>query len=152
MLLRLDLLKYQSKLNVSGTDGISQVFDPVRKKYVALAPEELLRQLFLLYLIEEKKYSPGRIRSEIGIEVNGMKKRCDIVVFDAQINPWLLVECKSPGVELTQAVFEQAAVYNLRLRAPYLAITNGLATYCCALDFEQSEFRYLDGLPDMAPR
>ena len=89
MLLRLDLLKYQSKLNVSGTDGISQVFDPVRKKYVALAPEELLRQLFLLYLIEEKKYSPGRIRSEIGIEVNGMKKRCDIVVFDAQINPWL---------------------------------------------------------------
>ncbi|MEO0008094.1 MAG: hypothetical protein RJA20_2290 [Bacteroidota bacterium] len=152
MLLRLDLLKYQSKLNVSGTDGISQVFDPVRKKYVALAPEELLRQLFLLYLIEEKKYSPGRIRSEIGIEVNGMKKRCDIVVFDAQINPWLLVECKSPGVELTQAVFEQAAVYNLRLRAPYLAITNGLATYCCALDFERSEFRYLDGLPDMAPR
>jgi hypothetical protein len=119
---------------------------------VALAPEELLRQLFLLYLIEEKKYSPGRIRSEIGIEVNGMKKRCDIVVFDAQINPWLLVECKSPGVELTQAVFEQAAVYNLRLRAPYLAITNGLATYCCALDFERSEFRYLDGLPDMAPR
>jgi hypothetical protein len=152
MLLRLDLLKYQSKLNVSGTDGISQVFDPVRKKYVALAPEELLRQLFLLYLIEEKKYSPGRIRSEIGIEVTGMKKRCDIVVFDAQINPWLLVECKSPGVELTQAVFEQAAVYNLRLRAPYLAITNGLATYCCALDFGRSEFRYLDGLPDMAPR
>ncbi|MCE2820932.1 MAG: type I restriction enzyme HsdR N-terminal domain-containing protein [Saprospiraceae bacterium] len=112
----------------------------------------LLRQLFLLYLVEEKKYSPGRIRSEIGIEVNGMKKRCDIVVFDAQINPWLLVECKSPGVELTQSVFEQAAVYNLRLKAPYMAITNGLATYCCALDFEQSGFTYLDDLPDMVSR
>ncbi|MFM8373476.1 MAG: type I restriction enzyme HsdR N-terminal domain-containing protein [Bacteroidota bacterium] len=149
MLLRLDLLKYQSKLNVSGTGDNARVFDPIRKKYVALAPEEHLRQLFLLYLLEEKKYAPGRIRSEIGIEVNGMKKRCDIVVFDAQINPWLLVECKSPHVELTQSVFEQAAVYNLRLRAPYLAITNGLATYCCALDFERSGFRYLDGLPDI---
>jgi len=149
MLLRLDLLKYQSKLNVSGTGDNARVFDPIRKKHVALAPEEHLRQLFLLYLLEEKKYAPARIRSEIGIEVNGMKKRCDIVVFDAQINPWLLVECKSPHVELTQSVFEQAAVYNLRLRAPYLAITNGLATYCCALDFEQPGFRYLDGLPDI---
>ena len=152
MLLRLDLLKYQSELNVSGTEGNLQIFDPIRKKHVALAPEELLRQLFLLYLVEEKKYSQGRISSEIGIEVNGMKKRCDIVVFDAQINPWLLVECKSPGVELTQSVFEQAAVYNLRLKAPYMAITNGLATYCCALDFEQSGFTYLDDLPDMVSR
>lgn len=149
MLLRLDLLKYQSKLNISGTADSRQVFDPIRKKHVALAPEEHLRQLFLLYLVEEKKYSPGRIRSEIGIEVNGLRKRCDIVVFDTQVNPWLLVECKSPRVELTQSVFEQAAAYNLRLRAPYLAITNGLATYCCALDFVQSGFTYLDGLPDM---
>lgn len=70
-------------------------------------------------------------------------------MFDAQIKPWLLVECKSPHVELTQSVFEQAAVYNLRLRAPYLAITNGLATYCCALDFGRSAFTYLDVLPDM---
>ena len=151
MLLRLDLLRYQSKLGVSGAGGNRQVFDPVRKKHVSLTPEEHLRQLFLLYLIEEKKYPPGRIRSEIGIEVNGMRKRCDIVVFDAQINPWLLVECKSPAVELTQAVFEQAAAYNLRLRAPFMAITNGLATYCCALDFERSGFTYLDGLPDIPP-
>lgn len=59
MLLRLDLLKYQSKLNVSGTGENLRVFDPIRKKYVALAPEEHLRQLFLLYLVEEKNTLPA---------------------------------------------------------------------------------------------
>lgn len=148
MLLELDLIQFQPRLRLSGSGESAFVFDPIRRKYVALTPEELLRQLILLYLLEEKQYPAHRIRSEVGIEVNGLRRRCDVVVYDAEINPWLLVECKSPKVALNQSTFEQAARYNLRLRAPFLTITNGLATYCSALDFEQETFRYLPHLPD----
>lgn len=148
MLLELDFLQFQPKLRLSKLGDITFVFDPIRKKEVVLTPEELLRQLVLSYLLEVKKCPPHRIRTEIGIEVNGLKKRCDIVVFDADVKPWLLVECKSPKVRLTQATFEQAARYNLHLKAPFLVATNGLNTYCCALDFEQSSFEYLLDLPD----
>lgn len=147
MQLELDFLQFQPKLRLSKSGDTTFVYDPIRKKDVVLTPEELLRQLVLLYLLEEKKCPAHRIRSEIGIEVNGMKKRCDIVVFDAEVQPWLLVECKSPKVKLTQATFEQAARYNMRLKAPFLIATNGLITYCCALDFEQGTFEYLGELP-----
>lgn len=147
MLLELDFLQFQSKLRLSRSGDNTFVYDPIRKKELVLTPEELLRQLVLQYLLEEKKCPAHRIRTEIGIEVNGLQKRCDIVVFDADVNPWLLVECKSPKVRLTQATFEQAARYNLSLKAPFLAVTNGLATYCASLDFEQSDFAYLSDFP-----
>jgi len=114
---------------------------------MVLTPEELLRQLVLIYLLEIKNYPANRIRVEAGFTLNGLQKRSDIVVFDAAVNPWLLVECKSPKVPLTQATFEQAARYNLELRAPFLAVTNGLATFCCALDFEQQSIEYLADFP-----
>ena len=148
MLLELDLLQFQPRLRLSKSAESAFVFDPIRRKEVALTPEELLRQLVLLYLLEEKKYPAHRIRSEVGIEVNGLRRRCDVVVFDAAVKPWLLVECKSPKVALDQRVFEQAARYNLRLRAPFLVVTNGLTTYCSTLDFEQERFEYLNAMPD----
>ena len=148
MLLQLDLLQFQPKLRLSKSDEAAFVFDPIRRKEVVLTPEELLRQLVLLYLLEEKKYPAHRIRSEVGIKVNGLSRRCDLVVYDAAVQPWLLVECKSPKVALSQATFEQAARYNLKLRAPFLAVSNGLATYCSALNFEQESFEYLEGFPD----
>ena len=148
MLLQLDFLQFQSQLRISKSGESAQVFDPIRRKEVALTPEELLRQLVLQYLLEEKKYPSHRIRSEVGIQVNTLQRRCDVVVFDAAVQPWLLVECKSPKVALDQSTFEQAARYNLRLRAPFLVVTNGISTYCCALDFEQEKFEYLPGLPE----
>ncbi|MFN0213359.1 MAG: type I restriction enzyme HsdR N-terminal domain-containing protein [Saprospiraceae bacterium] len=148
MLLELNLLQYQPRLRFAKSGELALVFDPIRKKEVALTPEELLRQLVLLYLLEEKKYPAHRIRSEVGIKVNGLQRRCDIVVYDAAIKPWLLVECKSPKVPLNDKTFEQVARYNLQLRAPYLTVTNGLATYCASLDFEAETFGYLEGFPD----
>lgn len=148
MLIELDLLQYQSRLRLVKSGEQALVFDPIRKKEVALTPEELLRQLVLFYLLEEKKYPANRIRSEVGIQVNGRSFRCDVVVFDAELKPWLLIECKSPKVALNQTVFEQAARYNLRLRAPFLVVTNGLSTFCAALDFELERFDYLIALPD----
>lgn len=129
-------------------DDVSVIHDPIRRKAIVLTPEELLRQLVLRYLLEVKRYPANRIRVEIGIAVNGLKKRCDIVVFDVDIKPWLLVECKSPKVALAQTTFEQAARYNLQLQAPFLAITNGLSTFCCALDLPQKSFAYLADFPD----
>jgi Type I restriction enzyme R protein N terminus (HSDR_N) len=148
MLLSLDYLQFQSALRIKTTLGKQQVYDPVRKKYVALTPEELLRQLTLQYLLQYKEYPINRIRSEIGIQINGMPRRCDIVVFDQAIKPWLLVECKSPKVILNQSVMEQAARYNLSLSVPYMAITNGLHTYSCALDYTANSFLFLEDFPD----
>lgn len=150
VLLQLDFLQFQPKLRLSKAGDKTFVFDPVRRKDVALIPEELLRQLVLFYLLEVKKYPANRIRVEAGFTLNGLQKRSDIIVFDSEIKPWLLVECKSPKIALTRRTFEQAARYNLQWRAPFLAVTNGLATFCCALDFEKQGFEYLEGLPDWA--
>jgi len=148
MLLQLDFLQFQPKLRLSKSGEKTFVFDPIRRKDVALIPEELLRQLVLLYLLEVKNYPASRVRVEAGFTLNGLQKRSDIIVFDTDVKPWLLVECKSPKVPLTQATFEQAARYNLQWRAPFLAVTNGLATFCCHLDFENQGFEYLGDLPD----
>lgn len=149
MLLQLDFLQFRPQLRLTRSGDKTFVFDPIRRKDVALIPEELLRQLVLLYLLEVKKYPANRIRVEAGFTLNGLQKRSDIIVFDPAVKPWLLVECKSPKVPLTQATFEQAARYNLQWQAPFLAVTNGLSTFCCALDFERQGVEYLKDLPDL---
>lgn len=148
MLLQPDFLSLQPRLRIRRAGDTHWVYDPIRRREMVLTPEELLRQLVVLYLMEEKRYPPGRIRVEITVEWNGMKRRCDIVVFDAQLRPWLLVECKSPKVAVNQATFEQAARYNLQVQAPFLAVTNGLSTFCCRIDLAEGQFSYLDGFPD----
>ena len=150
MQLDFDFLQFHPQLRISrkADTNTNYVHDPIRRKELVLTPEELLRQLVLRYLLDHKRYPANRIRVEIGIEINGLKKRCDIVVFDADIKPWLLVECKSPKVALAQSTFEQAARYNMHLQAPFLAITNGLATFCCSLDLAQKSFAYLPDFPD----
>ena len=148
VLLQLDFLQFEPALRISKSGDTTWVFDPIRRKQIVLTPEEMLRQLVLLYLLETKKYPANRIRVEIGLLLNERPKRCDIVVFDPHLNPWLVVECKSPKVALSQATFEQAARYNLQFRAPFLAVTNGLATFSCALDFEQSSFSFLEDFPE----
>ncbi len=150
MLLELDFLKHQPALRWHETPAGKQLFDPIRRKNVAATPEELLRQLVLQYLLEEKRYPAGRIRVEMGLTVNELQKRCDVLVFDSGLRPWLLVECKSPKVALTQGVFEQVARYNLPLQVPFLAVTNGLATAVAGLDFGAGGFQFLGDFPDWA--
>jgi hypothetical protein len=149
VILQIDYTAYQSLLRIQKSEQGVFVFDPIRKKNIVLTPEELLRQLVLQYLMQEMQYSLARIRVEIGIELHGMKKRCDIVVFDRALQPWLLIECKSPKVALTQKTFEQAAAYNLRLQVPFLAITNGPATFCCRMDYEERRFEFMKGFPEI---
>ena len=147
MLIEIDFLKFQGKLRLIKVGERTLVFDPIRKKEIVLTPEELLRQLVLTYMLEEKNCPPGLIRVEKGVKMNGMTKRADILVHDKNGDPWLLVECKSPKVAVTQDVFDQTARYNLALKVPFLAVTNGLATYCCSMDYVENSWQFLAEWP-----
>jgi Type I restriction enzyme R protein N terminus (HSDR_N) len=147
MLLDIDFTQYKNALKVRSTGGKKEIFDPVRRKYLFLQPEELVRQLVLQYLLTEKKYPLSKIRVEMGLQVNELQKRCDILAFDAIFNPFLLVECKSAKIPINQDVFDQIARYNRTFKVPYLLVTNGLATYCCKIDFDTEGYEFLKEIP-----
>ncbi len=128
-------------------EGKKYIFDPIRKKYFVLTPEEWVRQHLICYLMEEKKCPKGLIGIEKGLRVNALFKRTDIVVFNRQGKARLLVECKAPNVPITQAVFDQIARYNLALQVPYLLVSNGLHHYCCQIHFETRNIEYLEEIP-----
>lgn len=124
-----------------------EIFDPSRKKWVTLTPEEWVRQHTLAWLSQEKKYPLSRMGVEKTISVNGLAKRCDIIVFDREAKPALIVECKAPEVEITQAVFDQAARYNMTLGADLFLLTNGLRHFCCTLDHIEQKYNFIKELP-----
>jgi Type I restriction enzyme R protein N terminus (HSDR_N) len=130
-------------------DGKTYVFDIIRKKYLVLTPEEWVRQHFIHLLIKHYNFSKSLIRLEGGLNYNRLQKRSDIVVFDQEGNPFLLVECKAPEVKINQAVIEQASRYNLTLRCPFVAISNGLSTFCFEIDFENEKIKQLKDLPSI---
>ena len=124
-------------------DGRTEVFDPIRKKWLVLTPEERVRQQLILFLLNVKRIPASHISVERAITVNGLTKRYDLVVFSPEGNPWMVVECKAPEVEITQAVVEQAGRYNKTLRAPILGVTNGSTHFFFTIDFETEEIRPL---------
>lgn len=140
-------IRVKQPLNIRINDGRKEVFDPVRKKYVALTPEEYVRQQIVSYLVNEKGYPIGLLKVEAVLNLNGMAKRTDIMVYSRVGNPLMIVECKAESVRLTQAVFDQLACYNLKFNVPYLIATNGLKHYCCVLDFQQSTYSFLKEIP-----
>lgn len=137
---------YQFKYKTSGK--ITQIFDITRRKYVALTPEEWVRQHFLHYLINDKKFPLTLLAVEMTIKVNQLKKRCDIVGYDKSSNPVLIVECKAPGVKISQETFNQVARYNIPLKVRYLAVSNGLQHYACRVNFTTHDYQFLNGIPD----
>ena len=146
--LQINLLKHRDKLQISHKDKKKYIFDPIRKKHLVLTPEELVRQLIILFLNEERGFPLNKIRSEMGLKVNGMQKRCDLLVFDPQLNPLFLVECKAPKVKLTESTFEQIAQYNMTLKVPYLLVSNGPDNYCCKINHTDKEFIFLLNIPN----
>ena len=137
----------QCKLKYKSTEGSRQIFDTVRKKYVALTPEEWVRQHFLHYLMSEKKVPASLIVVEKKLHYNKLVKRSDIVVFSNDGQPLLLVECKAPDVGLSQRAFDQAAMYNMDLLVRYLAVTNGMAHYYCIMDYDDRNYTFIPDLP-----
>ena len=149
MNIQLNLLDYRSNLKIKKEDNKRYLFDPIRKTYLVLTPEEMVRQLLILYLISERNISKNRLALEKALKVNKMTRRWDLMVYAQDMTPWLLVECKAPEVKITQSVFEQISAYNLTLRVPYLLVTNGMDTYCCEMDYEKETFRFLDAVPEL---
>lgn len=112
------------------------IFDVIRKKYLVLTPEEWVRQHFVHYLIVEMKYPKALIKLEGGLTYNTLAKRSDIVVFDRKGKPWMVVECKAPEQTMNEATLRQASMYNKKLLAPYLTISNGLKTFFFEINFQ----------------
>lgn len=129
-------------------EGRAYVFDPLRRRYVALTPEEEVRQKVLFLLVEHLKVPAGRVAVEYSLKVNGLDKRADAVVFGAEGFPLMIVECKASTVTLTEAVLDQAVRYHSALRPKYLLLTNGTTTYC--YQAEGQKLLSMDHLPDYA--
>lgn len=147
MELNLDLLKFKGSLQIQKKEGQAFIFDPIRKKYLVQTPEEVVRQLFLSYLLQEKGFPLNRIRTEKVLKVNELTKRCDILVFDWDMGPYLLVECKAPSVPISEATFQQIARYNMPLKVAYLVMTNGLTNWCCQMDYENKSWQFVGAIP-----
>lgn len=129
-------------------DNKAYIFDNFRKKYVVLTPEEWVRQNFLMYLITDLDFPKSLISVEAGLKLYQRVKRTDIVVYEKQGNPLLIVECKAPDVKIDEKVFDQIVRYNMALQVNYLVVTNGLDHYCCQLDYEKNTYNFLKTVPN----
>ena len=143
----IDLLQFKQKLIFRKKDGQVFIHDPIRKKYMVQTPEEVVRQLVIQYLTEEKNYPANLMAVEKALKINELTKRFDILVYTRDRQPFLLVECKAPAVPVSKATFFQIGVYNLPLRVPYLLVSNGIDSYCCEMDYEANSFTYLAEVP-----
>ena len=141
---KLNFPSYDFKIKTA--DKVTQIFDIVRRKYVALTPEEWVRQHFIHYLVNEKKISQSLLAVEMNIRMNNLQKRCDIVGYNNSGNPVLIVECKAPDVKISQKTFEQVALYNIILQVKYLAVSNGLNHFFCEIDIKKKSYRFLKGI------
>ena len=130
------------------TDARTEIYDILRQRFVALTPEENVRQHFVNYLVSYLGYPAGLMANEVSLNLNGLKRRCDTVLYDRHLVPLMIIEYKRPTVSISQRVFDQIASYNLMLQADYLVVSNGLQHYCCKLDKEHQKFLFLEQIPD----
>mgnify|MGYP001049812492 FL=1 len=145
-MIELNLPFFEAK--ISEQDGKRTIWDPIRKTWTALTPEEKVRQAFVSYLINYKGVPLSHIANEQTIDLNGMKRRCDSVVYNRAGNPAVIVEYKSPAVTITQKVFDQISRYNIVLRVDYLMVSNGLKHYCVRMNYDAGTYSFLTDIPD----
>jgi len=143
---KLNLPTYNFKLKSNQNKTL--IFDKLRKKYLVLTPEEWVRQHFVQFLIDEKKYPTSLIALEKQLIINNLKKRSDILIFNKKGNHEIIVECKAPTIKITQDTFDQIARYNLKLEAKFLVVTNGLEHFYCKMDFKNKTYIFLKELPN----
>lgn len=143
---KLNLPSYKPQLK--SKENKTLIFDKCRKKYVALTPEEWVRQHFINYLIEYKKYPFSLIAIEKELKLNNLKKRSDIIVFNKEGKPNIIVECKGPSIKINQSTFDQIARYNLEINAQYLIVTNGLEHYYSTINHKNKSYTFLKDIPN----
>ena len=144
-MVKLNLPDYQ--YNIKEAEGKVWIFDVIRKRFIILTPEEWVRQHFVNYLMNESKYPRSLIKIESGLIYNRLQKRSDIVIYNRQGAPWMIIECKAPEQKLTQQTLQQVTMYNVTLKAKYFAVTNGLVHYCCEVDWDEKKSTLLSSFP-----
>ena len=142
----LNLPKYGIK--IKNDKGHQSIFDVLRRKYVALTPEEWVRQHFVHFLIEHKGYPKALMANEIQLAIGNKKLRCDSVLYDRTLKPRMIIEYKAPSVSITQKVFDQITIYNMLLHVDYLVVSNGIKHYCCRMDYANQKYLFLEDIPD----
>lgn len=135
-------------LKIKNKENKLFIFDDYRKKDILLTPEEWVRQHFVAYLTNQKKYPKSLTVLEKELKLNNTKKRTDILIYNTQGTPEIIVECKAMDVKITQQTFDQIARYNLKLKANYLIVTNGLEHYFCQMDFKNQRYVFLKDIPN----
>ena len=134
-------------MKLSGTRERMKVFDILRRRYVALTPEEWVRQHFVNYLINHLGYPAPLLANEVQLTVGEKHLRADTVLFSRDMRPRMIVEYKAPSVAITPDVFNQIAVYNTLLHVDYLVVSNGIEHYCRRIDYTTGQALSLDHIP-----
>lgn len=145
-MLSLNLPAFETKITTR--EGKNVIFDIIRKRYVALTPEEWVRQHFVNYLIAHKGFPQSLMANEVNLNLNGTKKRCDTVLYKRDLSARVIIEYKAPHIEITQHVFDQITRYNMVLKVDYLIVSNGIQHYCCLMDYENQSYTFLKEIPN----
>jgi hypothetical protein len=143
-MIKIEYPSHQPK--IKSQQGKEFIYDEIRNQWIKLTPEEWVRQNFLQYLIQVKKYPATLIAVEKEIKLGDLAKRFDIVVYDKNTQPWIIIECKEMEVALDKQVLDQALRYNITLQVPYIVITNG--TYCFGFSAKAGLLEELNNLPE----
>lgn len=142
---QLNLPRYDIRIGEQA--GRRTILDVLRRKYVALTPEEWVRQHFVHFLIGHKGYPPALLANEIELRSGNKRLRCDSVLYDSSLRPRMIIEYKAPTVAIQQKVFDQISVYNMLLHVDYLVVSNGLNHYCCRMDYANRRYVFLHEIP-----
>ncbi len=136
-------------IKVAEREGQTTIYDFLRHRYIRLTPEEWVRQHFTHFLVEHKGYPTALLANEVTIDVNGVARRCDSVLYKAAGGmPRMIIEYKAPHIHITQSVFQQIYSYNSVLRADYLIVSNGINHYCCHVDYDNMHVDFLKDIPN----
>ena len=134
-------------VKIRGTRERPEIYDFLRRRYVALTPEEWVRQHFVHWLVEQKGYPKGLLGNEVALKCGDKTLRCDSILYNKEAKPQMIIEYKAPTVAVTQRVFNQITAYNLLLHVDYLVVSNGVQHYCCQMDYEHQSYVFLNGIP-----
>ena len=148
-MVELNLPEYDYKVK-KRDDGSWSIWDRLRERWVALTPEEWVRQHFVEWLISDRGFPATLMGNEVSLNQNGIARRCDTVVADHTGEPLVIVEYKAPDITVSQKTFDQIVRYNMVLHARYLIVSNGLSHYCCQIDYINGRYRFLADIPQYA--
>ena len=145
-MLSLNLPAFDAK--IAARNGKNVIFDVIRRRYVALTPEEWVRQHFVHFLLAHKGYPQRLWQMRCRYSWTVQRKRCDTVLYRRDLTARMIVEYKAPEIEITQKVFDQITRYNMVLKVDYLIVSNGLQHYCCRIDYEHNSYTFLQDIPE----